>query len=84
MHVQSFQDAGLFLVGARQPRDQELVFDRVEIHGETVERVEGIVEGQAMRMLIRCAELIGQAMDYSRGTEEDRLFPDVTLTRGVV
>jgi biopolymer transport protein ExbD len=29
-------------------------------------------------------EVLIKAMDWSRGTEEDRLFPDVTLTRGVV
>ena len=29
-------------------------------------------------------EVLIKAMDYSRGSEEDRLFPDVTLTRGVV
>ncbi|MCP4606870.1 MAG: hypothetical protein GY847_41240 [Proteobacteria bacterium] len=29
-------------------------------------------------------EILIKTMDYSRGTDEDRLFPDVTLTRGVV
>jgi biopolymer transport protein ExbD len=29
-------------------------------------------------------EVLIKVMDYSRGTEEERLFPDVTLTRGVV
>jgi biopolymer transport protein ExbD len=29
-------------------------------------------------------EVLIKVMDYSRGTEEDKLFPDVTLTRGVV
>ncbi len=29
-------------------------------------------------------EVLIHAMDFSRGTESERLFPDVTLTRGVV
>ncbi len=48
-----------------------------ENHREETQLILGAEDDIAFEVLI-------QAMDYSRGTKEDRLFPDVTLTRGVV
>jgi biopolymer transport protein ExbD len=48
-----------------------------ENHREETQIILGAEDDIAFEVLIK-------AMDWSRGGEEDKLFPDVTLTRGVV
>jgi biopolymer transport protein ExbD len=48
-----------------------------ENHREERQLILGAEDDIAFEVLIK-------SMDYSRGTETDELFPDVTLTRGVV
>ena len=48
-----------------------------ENHREETQLILGAEDNIAFEVLIK-------SMDYSRGTDEERLFPDVTLTRGVV
>ena len=48
-----------------------------DLHREESLIILGAEDDIALEVLIR-------TMDFSRGTEEDVLFPNVTLTRGVV
>jgi biopolymer transport protein ExbD len=79
--AQAFDGAGPDIPRAADDWDFETLTDRLRqikgSHARETRIILGAEDHIAFDVLI-------QAMDHARGTDDDQLFPNVTLTRGVV